>query len=93
MEPEAEVPLQPPKDFLRDDLSLYPRLLAIWRETVEVCWWLTAAEAAPLESYCRLKDRERRGAAKNADLTNLFKLYPILGMTQDGRGKFGKLAG
>ncbi len=91
MEPVATGELAPPEQFLRTDLSECPRLLAIWRETIAICWWLTPAEAAPLESYCRLKDKERRGTAKSPDLTNLFKLYPILGMTQDGRGKFREL--
>ena len=88
LEPRASGELLPPAQFQRTDISEYPRLLAIWNETVAVCWWLTAAEAAPLESYCRLKDKERRGLAKGPDLTNLFKLYPILGMTQDGRARF-----
>lgn len=87
-EPMATGELKPPAQFLRTDISEFARYLAIWQETVAVCWWLTAAEAGPLESYCRLKDTERRGLAKGPDLTNLFKLYPILGMTQDGRGKF-----
>jgi hypothetical protein len=66
----------------------YSRYLAIWKETVAVCWWLTPAEAGPLVTYCKLKDKENRNAAKPADLSNLIKLFPILGMTQDGRAKF-----
>jgi len=83
----AEQP--PPEQFLRTDVSEFARYLAIWRETVTRCWWLTPAEAGPLMSYCRLKDKENRGVAKSADISNLIKLYPILGMTQDGRAKFG----
>ena len=78
----------PPAQFLRTDVSEFARYLAIWKETVAICWWLTPAEAGPLASYCRLKDKENRGVAKPADLSNLIKLYPILGMTQDGRAKF-----
>lgn len=87
-EPEADGELRAPERWVVSEMSYDKRYLEIWHETVAICWWLTPAEAGPLESYCMLKDKERRGSAKGPDLTNLFKLYPILGMTQDGRGKF-----
>jgi hypothetical protein len=88
LEPQASGQLEPPAHFVRTDLSECARYLAIWQETVGICWWLTPAEAGPLASYCRLKDKENRGVAKPADISNLIKLYPVLGMTQDGRAKF-----
>jgi hypothetical protein len=87
-EPQAEGELRAPEVWLNSDYPQYVELLGIWRETAAVCWWLTAAEAAPLESYCRMKRLERHGIAKGPDISALLRLYVILGMTQDGRGKF-----
>jgi hypothetical protein len=91
-EPQATGRLEAPAQWLPHETEYRSpecaRYLAIWKETVAVCWWLTPAEAGPLASYCRLKDKENRNVAKPADTANLIKLYPILGMTQDGRAKF-----
>jgi hypothetical protein len=92
LEPQAVGHLEPPAQWRVSETDFraaeYARYLAIWNETVAICWWLTPAESGPLATYCRLKDKENKNAAKPADLSNLIKLYPILGMTQDGRAKF-----
>jgi len=90
-EPQAVAELRPPTAWADSDYPQYVEMLEIWNETVAVCWWLTAGEAAPLESYCRMKRLERHGIAKGPDISALLRLYTILGMTQDGRARYSEV--
>ena len=62
---------------------------AVWREIVEVAYWLTPADRSTLETFCRLKAMERSDFASMAgyQLSALTKLGSVLGLTPTERAR------